>query len=139
VSDLPAPSVAAYRAAARAHLPRERLPAAALGGVLTYIGQAERAIAARDIPAAHRALVAAQQIVAVLRASLDHAAAPRLADHLDAIYAYILSELGRANVEKDPVRLRALVPVIAPLREAWDRAAELAPQTPVLAGGGEVR
>ena len=131
-----APNVAAYRAAARAHLPKERVPEAALGGVLTYIGRADRAIAAKDPAAAHNALVAAQQIVAILRGSLDHTVEPRISANLDAIYGYVLAELGRANLEKSADRLRALIPVIAPLHEAWGKAATSVQRKVDAAGGG---
>lgn len=130
-----APNVAAYRAAVRAHLPQERIPEAALGGVLTYIGRADRAIAAKDVNAAHNALLAAQQIVAILRGSLDHTVDPRMSANLEAIYGYVLMELGRANLEKSAKRLQALVPVIAPLHEAWGKAAASV-QRPVQAAGG---
>lgn len=129
-------TLSAYRSAARAHLPKERLPEAALGGVLTYIGRAQRAIAARDISGAHTALVAAQQVVAVLRASLDHAAGGSLAERLDALYGYILAEIGHANIEKSAARLAALVPVIAPLHAAWGQAAATQARSTAQAAGG---
>lgn len=128
--------LSAYRTAARAYLPKERIPEAALGGVLTYIGRAERAIAAGDVAGAHEALVAAQQIVAVLRGSLDHAAGGALAQRLDSVYAYAMLELGRANLEKNAARLRALVPIIVPLHEAFGRAAAAEAPREALAGGG---
>jgi flagellar secretion chaperone FliS len=137
VPETPPASLAAYRSAARAVIPQQRMPAAALAGVLTYIGRADRAIAASDVPGAHDALVRAQQLLAVLRGSLDHAAHPHLTQRLDSLYAYAMTELGRANLDKDPQRLAALVPVVTVLREAWEGAAEAElHRTRAVAGGG---
>lgn len=130
-------SIAAYRNTAKSVLPQQRLPAAALSGVLTYIGRADRAMAKGDVPGAHAALIAAQQILAVLRGSLYRPAAPELVDRLDGLYAYAMDELGRSNYEKDRERLTALVPVIATLHEAWESAATaVLGRVPVAAGGG---
>lgn len=125
------PTLNAYAEIASGSLPRERYPAAALSGVLTYIGWARRAIAKGDVPAAHQSLVAAQQIVAVLRGSLEHNVDPDMAGRLDGIYAYIQEQLIRANVEKSEALLAAVGPVVASLRETWESAAER-----VLAGAG---
>jgi flagellar protein FliS len=114
----------AYAATARDHLPPERYPAAALAGVLTYIGRARRAIAGGDVPGAHAALMAAQQVVAVLRGSLDPAPAPELAARLDALYGFMLEQLRLANVGKSVQPLDALTPIVLSLREAWEGAAE---------------
>lgn len=120
----------AYASAAHDHLPQERYPAAALAGVLTYIGQARRAIAAGDVPQAHGALIAAQQVVALLRGSLQPGAFPELAQRLDALYGFMLEQLRAANVTKSPQPLDQITPVVLSLREAWERAADL-----VLGGG----
>ncbi len=128
---LPSGALAAYRSVQADHLPRVRWPAAALGGVLTYLGQAQRAMAQRDVPAAHEALVQSQQILALLRGGLDRGAAPELVDQLDAVYAFVQQGVGRANLHKDPEALHSVIPVVATLREAWEAAAERE-----LAGGG---
>lgn len=116
-------SLAAYQTTAQALIPKERVPAVALGGVVMHVGRADRAIAAGEIMAAHDALITAQQIVGLLRGSLDHAAGGPLAASLDAVYTYLGSELGRANIEKSRERLAGLLRVLAPLVEAWEGAA----------------
>ena len=129
--------IAAYRTAVKSVIPPQRLPAAALAGVLTYIGRADRAMASEDVPGAHAALVAAQQVLGVLRASLDRNAAPDLVQNLDALYGYAMDELGAANLEKDRARLASLVPVVTNLREAWEGAATaVLGRGPRAAGGG---
>lgn len=126
-----APGLSAYATIASESLPRERYPAAALSGILTYVGWARRAIVKGDIPGAHQSLVSAQQIVAVLRGSLQHRVEPELVARLDGLYAYIQEQLIRANIEKSDAVLVALGPVITSVRDTWEAAAER-----VLAGPG---
>ena len=120
-----------YAAIVGGSLPRERYPAAALSGVLTYIGWARRAIVGGDMPAAHDALLAAQQILALLRGSLESKADAELVARLDGLYAYVQDQLVRANLEKSDTLLTALGPIVMTLRDAWEEAAQLALAAPV--------
>ena len=131
----------AYGGLAATTLPQARYPEAALSGVLQYIGQARRAIARHDVPAAHTALVTAQQVLAMLRAALDFRAGGELAERLQAVYTFVSGELGQANLEKNAARLDALPAIIEPLREAFARAAaaHLAGHTAEAAGGSDRR
>ncbi len=117
------PSLAAYQSSAQVLIPKERVPAVALSGGVLQLGRADRAIAAGDIPAAHEALITAQQIVGLLRGALDHTAGGAVATGLDRVYAYLQAELGRANVEKSRPRLEGLLRLLPPLVEAWEGAA----------------
>ena len=128
--------VSAYHSAAAALLPPQRVPATALAAVLMAIGQADRAIAAADVPGAHEALAGAQQVLSLLRASLNHEVGGALATNLDGVYVYLVSELGRANIEKSRERLAALIPLVTELREAWQQAADLELHGQVAAAGG---
>jgi flagellar secretion chaperone FliS len=71
-------------------------------------------------------LVHAQAIVSELAGSLDVDAwdgAPRLL----SIYTFVLAELVRANVERDPRKTLACRALVAPLAEAWREAAAQVP------------
>lgn len=84
---------------------------------------AEAAIDAGDVPAAHRELVHAQEIVDMLRASLDVEAwdgGPGLAQ----LYSFLHQELVAANVAKDAGRVAGCRQIIEPLRDAWQQAAQ---------------
>ena len=131
MSSSPNATVFSYATMAADSLPRERYPSAGLAGVLTYMGWARRAIAAGDIQRAHTSLIAAQQIVAVLRGSLERQADPALVERLDGLYAFVQENLARANLDKSDAPLLAIAPVVASLRETWDEAADRA-----LSGGG---
>ena len=129
--------VSAYHSAAAALLPPQRVPATAMAAVLMAIGQADRAMAAADIPAAHAALTSAQQVLGLLRASLNHEVGGALAANLNGVYGYLVSELGQANIEKSRERLTALIPLITELHEAWQQAADVELHgQPAVTGGG---
>jgi flagellar biosynthetic protein FliS len=120
-----------YLSLANDALPRPLWPSAAFGGLLTSMGRARRAIEEGDPAGAHNELIRAQTIVLVLRASLRPAGG-QLSEQLDALYAWILEELRTANIGKDVARLDGLVPVIEPLRQAWEEAG----RATLEAGGG---
>lgn len=76
----------------------------------------------RDLRFVNDRLVHAQAIVLELRAGLDPtkwSGGPGLAQ----LYAFILDELVRANVEKSTDRVRSVRKLVEPLQEAWHQAA----------------
>src|SRR3954453_13396806 len=77
---------------------------------------------ARDLHVVNSRLVHAQAIVLELRAGLDPtkwSGGPGLAQ----LYAFILDELVKANVEKRGDRVRGVRKLVEPLQEAWHQAA----------------
>ncbi|MEO8698607.1 MAG: flagellar export chaperone FliS [Kofleriaceae bacterium] len=60
---------------------------------------ARTAIKAKDIHGKAAALDHALRIVGELVASLDHAAAPELCANLDALYRYVMEQIGEANTK----------------------------------------
>jgi flagellar protein FliS len=76
-----------------------------------------------DLRQVNDRLVHAQAIVLELQAGLDPSkwsGGPGLA----RLYAFLHSELVRANVEKDAVRVASCRLLVEPLRQAWHDAAE---------------
>ncbi len=82
---------------------------------------AERALGDGDLLATNERLQHAQQIVRVLRHSLqpDGFEGGRT---LLGLYELLLTELIDANLTKDPSKIRRCSEIVAPLREAWRRA-----------------
>ena len=74
------------------------------------------------LPAAHDALVHAQDIVTFLHDSLDEQQWPA-ARNLKDIYTFVHAELVAANVSKDAARVTECRNLLAPLRDAWREAA----------------
>jgi flagellar protein FliS len=77
---------------------------------------------AGDFAAASPLLIHAQEIVLELRTSLRHEVWDG-AGKLDAIYAWLHTELVRANVSRDVTVTRACQRIIDPLVETWREAA----------------
>ncbi len=93
------------------------------------IATAIAAIGDRQIEAAHKALVNAQDIAFELRLALDVDAwegAPQLA----ALYDHLVSRLTVANTTKSIPMLEECATLVAPLVEAWrDASLAMAPNT----------
>ncbi len=88
------------------------------------------AMAAGDRETASTQIQHAQEIILELQASLKVEiwdGGPRLA----ALYAWLLSELLRANVKGDVRRLNDCRQIVEPLRDAWREAAASLASSPV--------
>lgn len=101
--------------------PPERLLVLLYDRLLRDLDDADRGIAAIDIPVAHDALTHAQDIVAELHSALDPTRWDG-ADHMAEIYAYLADLLGRANMSKSVVLVAEARSVIAPMRDTWAEA-----------------
>ena len=63
-------------------------------------------------------------ILGELRASLDLEGGEEIAANLNALYAYLTSELTMANLRNDQKRLHDAIKTVDPLIEAWSQLAE---------------
>jgi flagellar secretion chaperone FliS len=86
------------------------------------LGQAEQAIADRDLQTSHNRLVHAQEIVLELQSALDVDAWEGAAGLL-SLYRYMHRQLVEANVRKDVKLVVAVRKTVEPLCEAWHQAA----------------
>jgi flagellar protein FliS len=91
---------------------------------------AHAAIGSADIPAAHNALLHAQEIVAELDGALDVAQWEE-ARSLSSLYEYLRFTLIRANLSKSQSYCMDCLEVVEPLREAFATAAQLPEITPL--------
>ncbi|HTU38420.1 MAG TPA: flagellar export chaperone FliS [Acidimicrobiales bacterium] len=82
---------------------------------------AERALADNDLHATNERLQHAQQIVRVLRHSLQPDGFEG-GQNLLGLYELLLTELLDANLTKDLSKIQRCGQIVAPLREAWRRA-----------------
>ena len=71
----------------------------------------------------------ARDIVGELTVSLDHEAAPELSGNLSRLYSWLLRELGRAGLDRDPERLDATISVTRNLLDGWVEAFRKAGET----------
>lgn len=89
-------------------------------GALDSIAQAKGAMLARNIEVKCAAITKAVRIVDEgLKAGLDMKAGGELAQHLYALYSYIVTRLTQANLRNEVAALDECVNLIQPIREAW--------------------
>ncbi len=102
-------------------------------GAIRFLAEAEEAIAARDMPEAHRCLVRSQEIIAELMGSLNLDAG-ELAINLSRLYDYMQRRLIDANVRKDPAGVVEVRSLLSQLLDAWEAiAAQETARRPVYA------
>ncbi|HYC78848.1 MAG TPA: flagellar export chaperone FliS [Planctomycetota bacterium] len=99
---------------------RERLVVMLYDGALKRLERAGRALERGERRDAGEALSSALAIVDELRSTLDFDAGGDVAKELHALYGFVVDRLSRANVERDPERVREAVSVLARLKEGWD-------------------
>ena len=63
-------------------------------------------------------------IVSELKNTLDHAKGPKVAEQLDGLYDYCISQLLKANVENSVTALDSVVKVLTTLYEGWVAAVD---------------
>jgi len=89
-------------------------------GFMDSIALARGAMQARQIEAKGKAIGRAARIIEEgLKAGLNLEAGGRLAEDLDALYAYVGLRLLHANLRNDESALDECVRLIGPLRDAW--------------------
>lgn len=89
-------------------------------GALDCISQAKGAMISRQIEAKCTAISKAVRIVDEgLKAGLDMRAGGELAEHLNALYAYITMRLTQGNLRNDVNALDECVRLLTPIRDAW--------------------
>ena len=66
-------------------------------------------------------LIKTQRIVRELQSSLDLKAGGEFSATMHALYDFMLEELVKANLKKDPVPVRNVERLIAELRDAWSQ------------------
>jgi flagellar protein FliS len=116
-------AVKAYWDTLNETLPKEKAVVELFRRLVCTLEQAGAAIERRDVPVAHRNLVAAQEVVAGLAASLDPRAG-ELADNLAQLYAYIGDLLVQANLRKERAPVEEAVNLLQVLLSGWEGAAQ---------------
>ena len=89
--------------------------------LMSDLERASEAMGAGDHETANARLIAAQQVLVILSTTLDHSWDG--AARLDALYRWCWEKLVEANVGWDKQSLTEARSVLAPLHQAWARAA----------------
>ncbi len=88
-------------------------------GALRFLADAERALAAQDVPARATAISKALAIVNELQNTLDLARGGSVAEELDRLYDFVQDRLLRVTRDQDPVALADAQRVLSSLADAW--------------------
>lgn len=94
-------------------------------GMLRFLGESKRAMAAQQYEAQNTSITKTQALLMELVTTLDHTIMPELARNLDRLYRYMYDRLTHANVHDDEQALMEVARMVADLRETWAEADRL--------------
>lgn len=106
----------------------ERLIVMLYDGAVKYLNFALQTLNQDDREGVHRNLLKAQAIILELMAVLDMDLGGELAVNLHNLYDYMYRQLVQANLEQQPQKIEEVLKLLAPLRSAWDEAADMVTQ-----------
>lgn len=106
----------------------ERLLVMLYDGATKYLNFALQTLQQKDREGVHRNLLKAQAIILELMAVLDMDLGGELAINLHNLYDYMYRQLVQANLEQAPEKIEEVLKLLAPLRSAWDEAADMVTQ-----------
>jgi len=96
-------------------------------GAAKFLGQARSAALQHNTVAKREALSRTLAIVGELQNSLDLKAGGKIAENLDALYAFVTTRLIDANADDNIVAIDEVRRVLDPLRSAWSELESGAP------------
>jgi flagellar protein FliS len=116
----PATAYAAYRTAEITTLSQRDLIVKLYVGAEGFISLSAAEMEAGRRDRAIEANQKAKRIFVELLSTLDGARGGEVAQRLHALYAFFIGQLVEGTLRQDPAMLRALLPIIADLRSAWE-------------------
>lgn len=91
-------------------------------GMLRFLEEGRRAMSESRYEVQSSNITRTQTLLLDLLSSLDHQAAPELANNLDRLYRYMYDRLTLANIKDDQKALTEVAGLLSDLREAWAEA-----------------
>lgn len=88
-------------------------------GIVDFSNRVRKALDDGDVEERTRCINKAIAIVSELDAALDMERGAEVAVNLNRLYTYMLDELARVNLDKDPARLDSVIKVVRELKEGW--------------------
>jgi flagellar protein FliS len=88
-------------------------------GSIRFMNEAIDFIKQKDIPKAHAKIIKAQRIINELMVTLDFDAGGEIAKNLYNLYDFVMNELIKANIKKEPQGLLNSIEVMQELLDAW--------------------
>lgn len=89
-------------------------------GMIKNLGRVGEAIENQDVPAAHAGILATQNILVELMATLNMDY--KISESLLALYEFMYNQLVEANIKKDSRLILEVQELVIDLRQTWDQA-----------------
>ena len=97
-------------------------------GALQAVNKAMQCMDQKDVAGQSTHILKAQDIINELSLALDLKKGGDLSKTLEQLYQFVLNQLLQANIASEKIYLESIVKVMSPLRDAWSRLAETAPE-----------
>ena len=94
-------------------------------GAIRFCRQAKQAMENGDRKVQSERISKTMAIVSEFSNTLDHEVGGDIAADLDALYAYMMRSLTKANLENDPASLKSVEDLLVDLRLTWGEAIEI--------------
>ena len=110
-----------YRRSSIEHAPPIKIVRMLYQGALRYLDQAAEEDPSHPSSRFNQLLGRADAIITELRLAIDHSVPGDLTANLERLYVFCEEELGRASLERSPVRIAGVKQVLSALLDAWLR------------------
>lgn len=107
---------------------REQILLMLYDGAIRFCKQAVSAIKNDNIAEKGKYIGKAMAIISEFSTSLDHEIGGEIAKNLDALYAYMLSELTKANIQNETKPIDNTCNMLCELRATWAEAIDITNQ-----------
>jgi len=104
---------------------REQILLMLYDGAIKFCKQAKMAIEQNNMADKGKFIGKAMAIISEFSTSLDHEIGGDIAKSLDALYAYMLHELTKANIKNETHRIDTICNMLSELRATWSEAIEI--------------
>jgi flagellar protein FliS len=103
---------------------REKILLMLYEGCIKNLKMAKKAIEDKNIPEKCKHITKAHDIILELSNSLDHAKGAEVAEQLESLYSYSVSQLLHANLHSDAGAVDSVLKIMTTLYEGWIVAVE---------------
>lgn len=93
-------------------------------GIFSKLGMIRYAIEQNDIVAKAQEISKLVDVLEVMRASLDFEKGGEIAKNLDAIYAFCIDELIKANIKNEMEYIDNVIETLTPIKEGFEAVAK---------------
>ncbi len=97
-------------------------------GAIQAVNRAIECMGRKDVAEQSKHILKAQDIINELSLALDMEQGGQVSKTIEQLYQFVLNQLIQANITLEPVYLESVIKVLSPLRDAWNRLAEPAPE-----------